>query len=118
MTGEVRGFHSPDVYDLDTWHPPDPNRFGFLLQVMVGPKGGEGEESFNIEVCTPAWLEERYQADGIVLGLHHLIVFSYDIARIKGFIIEFVSRSPGSTWQEIAAKLSRLGRWEFEDYRE
>jgi len=116
VIGEVRSFHSPDLEDVDAWVPPDPDRFGFLLQVMIGPKGGEGEESFSIQVCSPGWLADRYVRDGIVMGRHHLIVFEYDIAKIKAFISKFVSLSPAATWVEVAAKIGRLGHWEFEDY--
>jgi hypothetical protein len=53
VRAEVRRFHSPDIADLAAYAPPDPTSFAFLLQVMAGPKQGEGEESFDVEVCTP-----------------------------------------------------------------
>jgi len=36
MTGRVRRLHSPDIADLDAWVPPNPDSFGFLLQVIAG----------------------------------------------------------------------------------
>jgi hypothetical protein len=84
---------------------------------MVGPASGEGEESFDVEICTPRWLEQTYGPDGIVIGGHHLIVFKYDFGAIQRFIHEFVGNSSGETWQDVAAKVGRLGRWEFEDYQ-
>ena len=118
MIATVRRLHSPDINNLATWSPPDPSGFGFLLQIMVGPVGQEGEESFDVQVCTPAWLEQRYGLDSIVVGRHHLIVFKYEYKAIEAFIKEYVARCSGNTWHDVAMKVGRLGRWEFEDYNE
>jgi hypothetical protein len=117
MTGKVRLLHSPDIADLEAWAPPDPNSFGFLLQVIAGPDSGEGEESFDVELCTPAWLERRYGTEAVVLGAYHLIVFKYNYPKIRDFIETFVRNCSGASWREVAEKIGRLGRWEFEDYR-
>ena len=85
---------------------------------MIGPKGLEGEESFDIQVCTPKWLSEHHEGTDILLGRHHLIMFEYSYERLVDYISAFCSECSGQTWQEVAAKLSRLGRWEFEDYRQ
>jgi hypothetical protein len=41
---------------------------------MLGPRDGEGEESFDIVVCTPKWLAEKYGPADALVGLHKLIV--------------------------------------------
>jgi hypothetical protein len=68
MIGTVRRFHSPNISNLATWSSPEPHCFGFLLQMMAGPSSQDGEESFDIEVCTPAWLARKYGPDGIISG--------------------------------------------------
>lgn len=84
---------------------------------MVGPMGEEGEESFDITVCTPKWLMERYGTSEVLLGLHKLIVFKYDYARLRRFIEKYLMRCSGDSWGEIAQKVSLLGQWEFEGFR-
>jgi hypothetical protein len=118
IQAEVKRLHSPDVYDLATYVPDDPENFAFLLQVMVGSAGADGEDSFDVIVCTPRWLSDRLLPTKIMLGRHHLLVKQYDNTRLLQFLISFASGCRGATWEEVALRLGRLGKWEFEDYRE
>lgn len=118
MRAQIKKFHSPDILDLENFVPKDPERFAFLLQVFIGPEGQDGQESFDIEVCTPKWLIQNYTDDTVIIGRHYLIVFKYDFKRITETIKAFCKNCTGETWAEVAIKLSRLGMWEFEDYRE
>jgi len=117
MRAVLKGLHSPDIYDLKTYSPNEPDNFGFLLQAMIGPAGQEGEESFDIVVCTPEWLKWNHTTE-VVLGRHHLIVFEYNYERLTGYIAAYAEECTGESWQEIAQLLGRLGKWEFEDYQE
>jgi hypothetical protein len=118
MKAELKRLHSPDVVDLRAFVPLDPERFSLFVQAMVGPAGEDSTESFDFVVCTPAWLRERIESAGPMLGLHHVIVLRYDYDELFRFIRTFCERSEGKTWQEVAAKLGRLGRWEFDEYCE
>jgi len=109
MQAVLKGLHSPDIADVENYLPHEEDNFAFLLQVMVGPMEGEGEESFDIIVCTPKWLIEKYRPSDILLGLHKLIVFKYDYPAVREFIEKFLLRCSGNTWEEIAKK-SELAR--------
>ena len=117
MRARVKAFHSPDVQDLTAYQPQEKDNFCFLLQVMIGPADMEGEESFDIEVCTPKWLLNTHGIEEVIIGRHRLIVFEYNFKRIKETIISYCEACKGDDWKEIAQKLSRLGKWEFEDYQ-
>jgi hypothetical protein len=114
---EVKRLHSPDVHDLATYVPDDPENFGILVQVMAGPAGGEGEESFDMVVCTPDWLRNQLGPTDIKMGRHYLLVKQYDFAALARFVKNFAAECSGATWHEAALRLARLGKWEFEDYR-
>ena len=118
MDAELKRVHSPDVGDLKNYRPENSEKFAFLLQVMVGPKGKGVEESFDVEVCTPKWLEATYGLPDVVIGRHHLIVKEYDYERIIRAIKDFLQLCSGENWNEVAGKVARLGKWEFEDYVE
>ena len=112
----LKRLHSPDIFDLELFSPADPSCFSFLLQAMYGPAGSEGEESFDILVCTPKWLSGEVERRGIVDGRHHLIVSRFDLAQIRALLEQYATASAANTWEQAALMLSRLGHWEFEDY--
>ena len=117
MKPSIRYFHSPDIPDLDRWRPDDPQCFGYLLQVIIGPKDGLGEESFDFLVCSPKWLEFHYKEDDIVFLRHHILVFRHDFSKVREKVEKLIASIPGNTWEEIGTWLGRYGKWEFEDYQ-
>lgn len=106
----------PDPRDL----PGDPSEFLLLARLMVGPSDGPGWESFDVEVCTPQWLERCCAAEGFVDGRHRVVttVDTFTEAGLRSFLTRRVENAHGETWDEVAVKVARLGLWEFEDYRE
>ncbi len=131
MRAQLKHLHSPDVLDLATYRPVPPNRFGFLLQTMIGPEGNHDVEAFDIMVCTQTWLEkeygleeafdlmllvEPYGSEEVFIGKQHLIVPEYDYERIVKIIKDYTESCSGDTWEEVVHKLSRLGKNEFEGY--
>ena len=116
MKAALLRLHSPDVRVLAWWTPV--GDFGILVQLMVGPNDGPGQESFDITLCTTGWLSERVKEHGILEARHHLIVDSYDYGRIEQYLGRRVSELEGESWGALANKLGRIGYWEFEDYSE
>jgi hypothetical protein len=117
MRAELKELHSPDVHDLATFVPDDPARFGVLIQLIAGPEGEPGEESFDVVVCTPAWLSDQVRAHGPLSGRHHLVVETFDWPVLREYFANLVRGCEGRDWREVATKLSRHGAWEFEDHR-
>jgi len=78
--------------------------------------GDQGEESFDLTVCDPAWLSGRADADGVVDGRHLLVMNGFDWDVLLGYLSRRVEACKGSSWEEVGAQLARLGYWEFEDY--
>lgn len=118
MKAEIRHIYSFDIDDLRHYSPPNPESFCFHLRIIAGPQSEEGEESFDLTVCTPKWLIDNHHKDDVIIGRHHLIVMEYNFERILKTIYDFCESCDGATWRDVAEKLGRLGLWEFEDYRE
>lgn len=117
MQAVIKHLYSTDIPDLNSYQPEIDDCFGFPLRLIVGPRDDRGEESFDLLVATPKWLLDNYSKDDIVIGRHYLIVFHYDFRLLSTFLQRYVSDCRGDTWEEIASKVSRIGYWEFEDYR-
>ena len=118
MRAEIKRLFSSDVEDLEHFVPPDPTTFSVVIRLMAGPQGGDGEESFDFVVCSPSWLETTVNGDEPLLLRHKLLMRSFDFAMLRKFVERFVRGCEADSWDELADKLSRLGHWEFEDYRE
>lgn len=110
--------HSPDLLDMQSSGPEDPESFCILVQAMIGPKEEPGEESFDFIVCTPKWLAQSVSENQFVFGRHYLIIDYYDYSVILSAINSICQTSSGSSWKQVAEHLSRYGKWEFEDYVE
>ena len=113
MKPALRRLHSPDAHDLRAFVPSSA-AFSLLVQLLLGPSDGPGEESFDVVVCSPEWLAERGKP---TIGLHHIILARYDYDELLGVVLDYLEGCDGNDWAEVAAKVGRLGRWEFEDYR-
>lgn len=118
MRAILKRLYSPDIYNLESYIPPEEENFCFLLQAMIGSLGGDGEESFDIEVCTPIWLYKNLTDNDVRLGCYTIIIKKYDYFLIKNFIEKYINNCEGKTWNDIALKLNELGRWEFFLYKE
>jgi len=118
MRAAIRRLHTPDAPSLHDFVPDDASDFSLLVQVIAGPKGGEGEESFDVEVVTPSHLAKRLSRSGPMSGRHLLLVDRLDPEAIQRWLERAVAGCTGATWRETAKKLSRIGHWEFEDYDE
>ncbi|MFH1197425.1 MAG: immunity 8 family protein [bacterium] len=117
MKAIIKKYHSPDILDLENYMPNDREYFSYLLQILVGPDLLNGEESFDIQICSPKWINDNYSKEDVILGRHMIIQKEYNFSRIKSFLINYIDNINGAKWEEIALKISRIGKWEFEDYK-
>lgn len=116
MRPVIRSLYGPDVPDLTIFEPDDPTTFGFLLTIVAGPDEGPGEEKFDVVVCSPKWFEHQLNDHEVRSGRHHLMMRHWDWASLEADINRRDRMCAGDTWTEAAAKLGRLGQWEFEEY--
>lgn len=107
---------SLDVDDLEGW-APESESWALGLQILAGPDVGPGEESFDLTVCSLAWLAEQVRRDGVYDGRHHLVVDLYDWSALRAFVERRVRACQGPTWRAVAEQLARFAYWEFEDYK-
>jgi hypothetical protein len=117
MKAKIKYIFSPDIDTaLEDFIPKDEGNFGFVIRMIVCPEGQEGEESFDLMLCTPKWLNDNYPADEIIFGRHYLIVFKYDYKSIYKKLSDYVNGIDAKSWGQIGDQIGKIGYWEFEDY--
>jgi hypothetical protein len=115
MRATVHSIFSTDA-DFASFIPSDPLNFSLLVRVMAGPSDSDGEESFDVVVCTPGWFLEQVRAEGPLSGSHHLFVDEWSADLVASYLRSSISQMSGETWRDLATKIGKLARWEFEDY--
>src|SRR5258706_15775892 len=118
MKADLKSFYSIDIENpLKEFSPEIEDNFGFWARMIIGEKTKDGEESFDIMICTPKWLMANHNTSEILFGLHYLIVFEYNYQKIYDKLKRFIENIEGKTWNEIGLKIGMIGKWEFEDYQ-
>lgn len=110
---KLRRLHSPDLQEPVL--PVDPSHCIVLIQAMVGPDNGPGEESFDFCVVTPSHLQGH---KGPRWGRGLLIVELFDWGIVRKAVEDRLAVVAASTWEEIGSELNRELVWEFDNYRE
>jgi hypothetical protein len=114
MRARLKALRSDEVPDLARWSPPEPDEFAVPLVLEVGPLGLRGRERFELLVVTPRWLQARHGRRGAIPGRGKLIVFEWDLERLKAYLAREVERCSGRTWPDVARKVGRIADWEGE----
>ena len=118
MRAELKTIFSLEVDDLAGFSPDDPSHFSVTMRLICRPADDVGEESFDVTVCSPSWIAQMVEDHRPRLVRHRIVIDRYDWVAIEQYIRQYVNGCSGSGWAEVAAKLARLGHWEFEDYQD
>jgi hypothetical protein len=117
VRAEVKSWLSEDFPDGKS-SPDDSDDCCVEIQANIGPVGGDGADTFEFTVCTPRGLARRLDADGRPYwGRGTLVVGHFSWDAVEAAMHQYVRSVSGEDWAELAAKLSRVMRWEFEDYQ-
>lgn len=107
---QLKRLHSPDLPEGDI--PENPTDCAVLVQAMIGPVDGPGEESFDFLVVTPDALKRLAPRWG--RGLLVLPAFSWD--QVRRHVERLVAQCGDDSWANATQRLSRFADWEFESY--
>lgn len=113
MKAQVRFISTNDGEDLEGVVLEDPDDVDIWITVVDGP----GQESFQLRVRSPLSLTRELNQWGPLHERHMIVVAKWDPQQIRSFINRLFTQAEGRDWNEVGEKLSRLGYWEFEDYK-
>ncbi|MEU1523690.1 Imm8 family immunity protein [Nocardia rhamnosiphila] len=115
MRAELKGMHSPDVDLADpdaVWAADE-----VLVQLMIGPVKGVGEEAFDLVVRAWGSSAEGARGRGFRPADHALELARIDTAEIRRYVQDFLRDLERPTWDALARAIDRIARWEFAHYR-
>lgn len=126
MKAEIKRYNLWDDH-LQSFYPDDPKYFYGMIDMDIGLASSEGGDIFQLMVCTPKWFQENVLTTTpsepthevvhrLAFGRHYLFVKEFDEAEIEKEVRKMVTNVRGKDWNQIALRLSRYFRWEFEDY--
>lgn len=115
MKAELKGIYSPDADLTDS--SAELSADILLVQLMIGPENAPGEESFDVIVCTPEGQARAGDSHGTEPNEYTVVLDRIDIALVRRYVNDFLRDLERPTWEELATEISRIGKWEFQDYR-
>lgn len=97
----------------------DPGGEAFFLTVraLIGPAGQAGQETFDFDVCSIAWIRREFRDSEAVCGRYRLIMEDFSLPVIERHVRHRVAQASGADWSEVAGKLAGWFRWESDGYR-
>ena len=112
----IKDFYSTD-FDWIDFVPEFKANFAVWLCVEVGPSGEEGCEIFQVQVCTPTYIEELVEKERKTWVIDTLIVARFDREIIEEILRETVRRCGGDSWEAVSGNLRKFMRSEYEGTR-
>jgi hypothetical protein len=117
MRAAIRRYECVDSEDLSTYELGEPPVFGFTLAFFIGVEEEEGSDQFEVLVASAAYLAQRYPEPTATFLRHIMLASDYNIQEAVALMTKYVSSLEADSWQELAFKINRVARWEYEDYR-
>ena len=116
MKSKINSFICADHDPLDLYQPEDITMFRLWLEISVGVEGEEGEELFQIFICSQKWLEKKIKEYTFFVGLHAIIMDEYNYDNLCR-ILDSLICIEGSNYEEISNKLGQIALSEHQQYR-
>ena len=117
MKAVIRHYNCSESKDLSTYEEEDAAVFGFTLTFTIGSEGSEGADFFEVFVVSAAYLMQLESARGLSFLRHVILAPDYNIPAVVALVEKYINSLEEDSWEKLAAKISRVLRWEFEDYQ-
>jgi len=117
MKAVIKHWHCADSEDLSTYEVGDPLIFSFSLNFAIGTADSEGVDYFEVLVASAGYLAQRKEAQAPAFLRHIVLAQDYNVPAAVALMEKYVSSLEEDSWQKLASKISRMARWEYEDYQ-
>lgn len=113
----LKKIYSYDVIEkLSEYIPDNPSYFCLDVILEIGLQNSESSDLFYLTICSIDWFSQQVNEQSSYFTQYHLVVKDFDFEKIENEIKSKLIRISGKDWNELANKISRFARWEYEDY--
>jgi hypothetical protein len=115
MKPQLKSQDCTDHDPIEAWQPADIAQVDYPLCLHIGLAGSQGADMFYVRVLSGA---AARQLDARELARQKkIVVEDYSWGAVIRAVDGILREIDGSSWDEIAQKLSQKFDWEFENYR-
>jgi len=104
---EIRHINSPDLDPPNL--PPDPANCEIRFNAFIGPKDGEGQETFRFTAVTAGRFAVAPEAQW---GRGKLLLATFDWSSVVHAVAKLLADAARPTWGEVVAELNKELLWE------
>ncbi len=115
MKAVIRRYNCSESEDLSSYEEGDVAVFGFTLMFAIGLEGDEGEDFFEVFVTSTAYLAQLESAREPFFLRHIILAPDYNVPAAVALVEKYINSLEEDSWEKLAAKISRLLRWQSED---
>ena len=116
MKPQLKAQDCTDHDPIESWLPADSTQLDYWLCLHIGPAGQQGAEMFYVNVLSEA--AARQLDAGELARRKKIVVEDYSWSAVMRAVDDILREVEGTSWNEIAQKLSQKFDWEFDNYRE
>lgn len=95
---------------------PVSGSFCHTLRAEIGISGEVGADAFELDVCSPEWLESELETYPALSGGSRVFMRRFDPEEVETYVRKRLRHAVGDDWQAIAQQIGQWARWEFADY--
>jgi hypothetical protein len=115
MRPQLKAQDCADHDPIETWESADPTRVDYWLCLHIGPAGQPGADLFYVNVLSETAARQINAED--LAQRKKIIVKDYSWNGVMRAVNDILLQIEGSSWPEVAQKLSEKFDWEFENYQ-
>jgi hypothetical protein len=118
MKATLKHIHCPDDVDFDIYKPDDSNNFGLFFQLIAGSDAYDnGDDWFNLMVCSPNWLESYIiERNSPISVNNYLFAKEYNFEVIYTYITNFINQIEADNLNELYNRIGELAMYECRYY--
>ncbi len=111
LSPEIKSYFCTDIDNIETWFPHDPEYVSFWIDVIIGLKGSDAGDNFQVHVVTQKQLSQ-------IENKEYLLIIPYfeNIEKVIELLNKTIKECKGINWAGVSIDLSKKYLWDYHDF--